>query len=86
MLDKRNVELFKWCPSCDKEEVAFVKEPEVVYMGMDVLGHGQPVRYSECECGKTYGWLWTAYYNEELRHDAFFLSYLKHRISFYYRD
>lgn len=75
--------LYKWCPSCNKEEVVIEKEPKTVYSGTD--GFGQHVRFSECECGKVYGWFNLGFYGDDKDEDDRFKSYLKHRIKYYFR-
>lgn len=78
-------ELYKWCPSCNKEEVVNEKEPKPVYSGTD--GYGQPVRFSECDCGKVYGWFNIGFYRwkDDFEFNNSFKSYLKHRIKDYFR-
>lgn len=77
------MELYKWCPSCNKEEIVNEENPKTVYVGTD--GFGQPVRYSECECGKAYGWFQLGFYRGRTEINESFLSYLKSRITFYHR-
>ncbi|KUP32700.1 hypothetical protein [Bacillus halotolerans] len=76
-------EIYKWCPSCNKEEIANEKEPKIVYGGSD--GFGQPVRFSECECGKVYGWLNIGFYRDKTEINDGFKSYLRQRIKHYSR-
>jgi hypothetical protein len=76
-------ELYKWCPSCSKEEITNEKEPKTVYGGTD--GWGQPVRFSECECGKVYGWFNLGFYRGRTEINDGFKSYLRHRINHYFR-
>lgn len=79
-------ELYKWCPNCHMEEIVNEEEPRTVYGGSD--GYGQPVRYSECECGKAYGWFNMMYYRSKggFIFDDSFKRYLKQRIKHYYRE
>ena len=76
------MEIYKWCPYCDKEELVNEKEPKVVKGGTD--GYGQPVRYSECECGNLYGWFNIGFYRwKDVEINDSFKSYLKSRIRYY---
>ena len=77
--------LYMWCPSCNKEESVNDREPKVEYSGTD--GHGQPVRYSKCDCGKVYGWFNIGFYRWEdgFEFNESFKSYLKYRIELYHR-
>lgn len=77
-------ELYKWCPYCRKEELVKEKEPRTTKSGTD--GYGQPVRYSECECGDLYGWFNIGFYrwnDDDFVFNDGFKSYLQHRIKFY---
>jgi hypothetical protein len=86
ILFKREKEIFKWCPNCNKEELSLCYEPKFKYGSTD--GYGQPVRFSECECGKEYGWFEIGFYrwrDNEFVFDDSFKSYLKSRINHYFR-
>jgi hypothetical protein len=78
-------ELYKWCVSCGKEETVNEKEPKTVYGGTD--GYGQPVRFSECECGSNYGWFNIGFYrySDDFVFDEGFKSYLQSRIKHYFK-
>ncbi|PGO60579.1 hypothetical protein [Priestia megaterium] len=78
-------ELYKWCPHCKKEELVEEREPRTTRVGTD--GYGQPVRYSECECGNHYGWFDIGYYRwKDVEINDSFKGYLQSRIKHYVRS
>lgn len=78
------LELYKYCPYCKKDERVEEKEPKTVKVGTD--GYGQPVRYSDCECGEVYGWFNIYFYSrgdEDFKFTDDFRKYLQWRIKYY---
>ena len=77
------MKVFEYCPDCKHEGVTTIKSiPKIIRYGTD--GWGQPVRFTECECGgKQKGFLSLDFYRAKEAEDKSFLNYLKHRIAFY---
>lgn len=75
---------FEYCPNCKTEGIKEDRLPKVNHVGTD--GWGQPVRYTDCDCGsKLKGFLQTSFYESRGQEiDASFISYMKSRIEFYY--
>lgn len=78
---------FKWCPNCNEE--GFVNkthkdERNISYIGTD--GYGQMVKFSPCNCGSDYGWLYLHSYDIEEGDEVELENYIKHRIGYYHRE
>ncbi|EJW13964.1 hypothetical protein PAV_141p00700 (plasmid) [Paenibacillus alvei DSM 29] len=80
-------EYFHYCPDCKAEGVK-TTEKELKCSVLDTDGYGQPVQFTECECGGILnGFLYLSFYKRKGETlDEGFFSYLKHRINFYYED
>lgn len=75
---------FQYCPNCLLESVEDTKS-ELKRNRIGTDGWGQPVKFTDCECGsRNKGYLYLDYYTrqgEKINKDL--LDYLKHRIMFY---
>ncbi|MDK2600787.1 hypothetical protein QO179_25145 [Bacillus stercoris] len=80
------VEIYKWCPACNKEGLIKDTIPEPIYIGVD--GYSHPVTFSKCECGQSYGWFNISDYKQKqsFKFDDTFKSYLKRRINLHYKE
>ncbi|MCY9757660.1 hypothetical protein M5X00_25880 [Paenibacillus alvei] len=80
-----SMEYFHYCPKCKAEGIK-TTEKELRRSALGTDGYGQPVQFTECECGSVLmGFLYLACYKRQGESlEEGFLGYLKHRIEFYY--
>lgn len=80
------MQAYKWCPRCNEEgyvNKSAKDERNISYIGTD--GYGQMVKFSSCNCGSDYGWLYTHQFNREEEDGEQLARYIKHRIKFYHK-